>query len=152
MLQPLSPPPIPLVAEARIAGELSRVEAELPLQADVVAPAEAACEEALASARAGAAGIRADGDAQTEALQALMDSLLAAGPEARSVYLMPRLQPLLALMRQAVPPLAVEELRLIGDGDAGGSSLPALLARLQAATDLDLGGWLRSEDRPAQTG
>jgi hypothetical protein len=65
---------------------------------------------------------------------------------------MPRLQPLLALLRQAVPPLAVEELRLIGDGDAGGNSLPALLARLQAATDLDLGRWLRSEDRPAQTG
>jgi flotillin len=90
------------------------------LQADVVAPAEAAYQEALAAARAGAAGIRADGDAQTEALRALMDSLLAAGPEARSVYRMPRLQP--------------------------------LLARLQAATDVDLGRWLRPMDPPAGTG
>ena len=147
-------------AEALIAGELSRVEAELPLQearvesvglqlqADVVAPAEAAYEEALAEARAGAAGIRADGEAQSKALRALMESLLAAGPEARSVYLMPRLQPLLALLRQAVPPLAVEELRLIGDGDGGSASLPVLLARLQAATDLDLGRWLRSAAQP----
>jgi flotillin len=143
-------------AEAQTAGELSRVEAELPLQrariesvalqlqADVVAPAEAAYQEALATARADAAGIRADGDAQTEALRAIMDSLLAAGPEARSVYLMPRLQPLLALLRQAVPPLHVEELRLIGEGEAGESSLPVLLARLQAATDLDLGRWLKA--------
>lgn len=151
-------------AEAQIAGELSRVEAELPLQqarltsvarqlqADVVAPAEAAYQEALAAARAGAAGIRADGDAQTEALRALMDSLLAAGPEARSVYLMPRLQPLLALLREAVPPLQVQELRLIGEQDAGAASLPALLARLQAATDVDLGRWLRPMDPPAGTG
>ena len=147
-------------AEAQIAGALSRVEAELPLQqarvasvalqlqADVVTPAKAAYEEALAAARAGAAGIRADGEAQAEALRALMESLVAAGPEARSVYLMPRLQPLLALLRQAVPPLAVEELRLIGDGDGGSSSLPVLLARLQAATDLDLGRWLRGAAQP----
>jgi flotillin len=151
-------------AEAQIAGELSRVEAELPLQqarltsvarqlqADVVAPAEAAYQEALAQARAGAAGIRADGDAQTEALRALMDSLLAAGPEARSVYLMPRLQPLLALLREAVPPLQVQELRLIGEQAAGPASLPALLARLQAATDVDLGRWIRPKDPPAGTG
>jgi hypothetical protein len=60
------------------------------------------------------------------------------------VYLMPRLQPLLALLRQAVPPLQVEELRLIGDDEPTAASLPALLARLQAATDLDLGRWLRA--------
>ena len=150
--------------EAQIAGALSRVEAELPLQqarvasvalqlqADVVTPAKAAYEEALAAARAGAAGIRADGEAQAEALRALMESLVAAGPEARSVYLMPRLQPLLALLRQAVPPLAVEELRLIGDGDGGSSSLPVLLARLQAATDLDLGRWLRGAAQPQGDG
>ena len=147
-------------AEAETAGELSRVEAELPmqqariqsvalqLQADVVAPAEAAYQEALATARADAAGIRADGDAQTEALRALMDSLLAAGPEARTVYLMPRLQPLLSLLRQAVPTLQVEELRLIGEGETGATSLPVLLARLQAATDLDLGRWLRAAPPP----
>jgi uncharacterized membrane protein YqiK len=113
-----------------------------------VAPAEAAYQEALATARADAAGIRADGDAQAEALRALMDSLLAAGPEARTVYLMPRLQPLLALLRQAVPPLQVEELRLIGESETGATSLPVLLARLQAATDLDLGRWLKAAPPP----
>jgi len=147
-------------AEARTAGERSRTEAELPLQqariesialqlqADVVAPAEAACQEAMAIARAGAAGIRAEGNAQTEALRALIDSLLAAGPDARTVYLMQRLQPLLALLRQAVPTLQVEELRLIGEGEGSEISLPTLLARLQAATDLDLGRWLRAADPP----
>jgi flotillin len=145
-------------AEAETAGERSRVEAELPLQeariesvayqlqADVVAPAEAACQQALAAARASAAGIRADGDAQAEALRVLMESLLAAGPEGRTIYLMQRLQPLLALLRQAVPPIAVEELRLVGESRGGQDGLPALLARLQAATDLDLGRWLRPAD------
>ena len=148
-------------AEAETAGERSRVEAELPLQAariesvalqlqaDVVAPAEAAYQQALATARASAAGIRADGDAQAEALRVLMDSLLAAGPEGRTVYLMQRLQPLLALLRQSVPPIAVEELRLVGESRGGQDGLPALLARLQAATDLDLGRWLRPADADA---
>ena len=127
----------------------ARIESiALQLQADVVAPAEAACQEAMAIARAGAAGIRAEGDAQTEALRALIDSLLAAGPDARTVYLMQRLQPLLALLRQAVPTLQVEELRLIGEGEGSEISLPTLLARLQAATDLDLGRWLRAADPP----
>ena len=100
----------------------------------------------MAAARASAAGIRADGDAQAEALRVLMESLLAAGPEGRTIYLMQRLQPLLALLRQAVPPIAVEELRLVGESRGGQDGLPALLARLQAATDLDLGRWLRPAD------
>jgi hypothetical protein len=53
---------------------------------------------------------------------------------------------LLALLRQAVPPIAVEELRLVGESRGGQDGLPALLARLQAATDLDLGRWLRPAD------
>jgi flotillin len=152
-----------MVAEslAIIAGELSRAEAELPLQqariesrslqlqADLVAPAEAAYEQARAEARANAAGIRADGEAQAEALRALRESLLAAGPDARRVYLMHRLQPLLATLRQAVPSLEVEELRLVGDRSDSPATLPALLARVQAATDLDLGRWLRSVHPPA---
>ena len=54
----------------------------------------------------------------------------------------------LALLRQAVPTLQVEELRLIGEGEGSEISLPTLLARLQAATDLDLGRWLRAADPP----
>jgi flotillin len=146
-------------AEAHIAGDLARTQAELPLQearmesvalqlkADVVAPAEAAYQEALALARSGATQIRADGDAQSEALEALITSLLAAGPEARSVYLMQRLQPLLALLRQAVPTIEVEELRLIGEQGNGALSLPTLLATLRAASDVDLGQWLRPADK-----
>jgi hypothetical protein len=45
-----------------------------------------------------------------------------------------------------VPPIAVEELRLVGESRGGQDGLPALLARLQAATDLDLGRWLRPAD------
>jgi hypothetical protein len=62
---------------------------------------------------------------------------------------MHRLQPLLATLRQAVPSLEVEELRLVGDRSDSPATLPALLGRVQAATDLDLGRWLRSVHPPA---
>jgi flotillin len=146
-------------AEAETAGERSRVEAELPLQvariaavtaqlqADVVAPAQAEYEASLAAARTGAARLRADGDAQAEALRVLMDSLLAAGPDGRQVFLMQRLQPLLALLRQAVPTLDVEQVRLISESGES-PNLAGLLAQVQAATNLDLGRWLRPADPP----
>jgi hypothetical protein len=55
--------------------------------------------------------------------------------------------PCTQMQRQAaVPPIAVEELRLVGESRGGQDGLPALLARLQAATDLDLGRWLRPAD------
>lgn len=93
-------------AEADIAAELARAEAELPmqeqrikqvvhqLQADVVAPAEAACQQAYAAARSAAASILENGAAQAEGLQCLAKSLQQAGPDARRLYLMQRLQPL----------------------------------------------------------
>lgn len=142
-------------AEADIAAELARAEAELPmqeqrikqvvhqLQADVVAPAEAACQQAYAAARSAAAGILENGAAQAEGLQCLAQSLQQAGPDARRLYLMQRLQPLMGSLRAAVPPIEVEQLRLIGDHASGSASLASVLAQVQAATGFDPARWLR---------
>ena len=142
-------------AEADIAAELARAEAELPmqeqrirqvvhqLQADVVAPAEAECLKAYAAARSAAASILENGAAQAEGLQCLAQSLQQAGPDARRLYLMQRLQPLMGSLRAAVPPIEVEQLRLIGDHDSGSASLASVLAQVQAATGFDPARWLR---------
>ena len=141
-------------AEAQIAGERARVEAELPmqaeriamvanqLQADVVAPAEAECSRDIAIAKGDAASILEEGAARAEGLNALVASWRQAGPDARAVYLTQRLQTLLPLLRSAVPPLKVKELRLIGEGTNAAPSLPTLLAQVQAATGFDAARWL----------
>jgi flotillin len=149
-------------AEADIAAELARAEAELPmqeqrikqvvhqLQADVVAPAEAACQQAYAAARSAAASILENGAAQAEGLQCLAQSLQQAGPDARRLYLMQRLQPLMGSLRAAVPPIEVEQLRLIGDHASGSASLASVLAQVQAATGFDPTRWLRPGEASGQ--
>jgi flotillin len=141
-------------AQAEIAGELARVEAELPLQAeriamvshqlqaDVVAPAKAECASAIAAAKGEVATILEQGAAQADGLQHLVTSWQQAGPDSRTIYLTQRLQPLLAQLRGAVPPLKVEELRLIGDDPGQAPSLATVLAQVKAATGFDPARWL----------
>ena len=120
------------------------------LQADVVAPAEAECARAIAAAKGEAASILEEGAARAEGLGHLVASWQQAGPHARDLYLTQRLQPLLALLRSAVPPIAVKELRLIGEDAGKTPSLPNLLAQVQAATGFDAARWLG--ERPAERG
>lgn len=147
-------------AEAQIAGQRARVEAELPmqaeriqmvanqLQADVVAPAEADCARDVAAAKGEAAAILEEGAARAEGLSHLVTSWQQAGPSARSLYLTQRLQPLLAQLRSAVPPIEVKELRLIGEESGKTASLPTLLAQVQAATGFDAARWLGERGTP----
>jgi flotillin len=151
-------------AEAEIAGERARVEAELPmqaervqmvanqLQADVVAPAEADCARAVATAKGEAAAILEEGAARAEGLGHLVASWQQAGPHARDVYLTQRLQPLLALLRGSVPPITVKDLRLIGEEAGKTPSLPSLLAQVQAATGFDAARWLGERPTAGATG
>jgi hypothetical protein len=57
---------------------------------------------------------------------------------------MQRLQPLMGSLRAAVPPIEVEQLRLIGDHASGSASLASMLAQVQAATGFDPTRWLRT--------
>ena len=141
-------------ALAEVAGDLARVEAELPLQAeriqlashqlqaDVVASAEADCQGAMAAAKGEAALILEQGRAQADGLQHLVASWQQAGPDARSLYLTQRMQPLLAQLRGAVPPLKVEEVRLIGEEAGQPPSLATVLAQVKAATGWDPASFL----------
>jgi flotillin len=112
-------------AEADIASEIARAQAEVPvqrerikqvtqqLQADVVVPAEAACKRAMAEAQGAAASILEVGKAQAASTEALLGAWKAAGPDARQIFLLQKLEPVLKTLAATVPDLDLQEVTII---------------------------------------
>jgi len=137
--------------EASVGAELARAEAELPvqkerikqvteqLQADVVAPAESECQTMMAAAKGEAATIIEEGRSQAEGLRDLVESLKQSGDDAKRLFLLQKLEPLLTMLSDTVQPVEVEEVSLVGE-KSGGSTLTiaTLLKQLQQSTGLKL--------------
>ena len=137
--------------EASVGAELARAEAELPvqkerikqvteqLQADVVAPAESECQTMMAAAKGEAATIIEQGRSQAEGLRDLVESLKQSGDDAKRLFLLQKLEPLLTMLSETVQPVEVEEVSLVGE-KSGGSTLTfaTLLKQLQQTTGLEL--------------
>ena len=113
--------------EAKVGAELARAEAEIPvqqerikqvteqLQADVIAPAESECKTMMAAAKGQAATIVEQGRSQAEGLQELVESLKQSGDDAKRLFLLQKLEPLLTMLSDTVQPIEVEEVNLIGE-------------------------------------
>jgi flotillin len=142
-----------LVAEvqAEVGAELARAEAELPVQqerikqvtqqleADVIAPAESECETMMADAKGEAATIIEQGRSQAEGLQELVESLKRSGDDAKRLFLLQKLKPLLTMLSETVQPIEVEEVTLIGEREGQVNlSLATLLRQLQNSTGIRL--------------
>ncbi len=138
-------------AESEIAAEVARTQAELAvqrerrkqveqqLQADVVAPAEADCERAKADAKGQAASIIEDGKAQAEGLRRLAESWIAAGDNAREIFLFQKLEPLLSSMVSTVPEIDVQKVTVIDPANGGNATkLAAFMEQLRETTGIDL--------------
>ena len=137
--------------EASVGAELARAEAELPvqterikqvteqLQADIVAPAESECQTMMAEAKGEAATIIEQGRSQAEGLRDLVESLKRSGDDAKRLFLLQKLAPLLTMLSDTVQPVEVEEVSLVGE-KSGGSTLTfaTLLKQLQQTTGLEL--------------
>ena len=137
--------------EASVGAELARAEAELPvqkerikqvteqLQADVVAPAESECQTMMAEAKGEAATIIEQGRSQAEGLRDLVESLKRSGDDAKRLFLLQKLEPLLTMLSDTVQPVEVEEVSLVGE-KSGGSTLTfaTLLKQLQQTPGLEL--------------
>ena len=137
--------------EASVGAELARAEAELPvqterikqvteqLQADIVAPAESECQTMMAEAKGEAATIIEQGRSQAEGLRDLVESLKQSGDDAKRLFLLQKLEPLLTMLSDTVQPVEVEEVSLVGE-KSGGSTLTiaTLLKQLQQSTGLKL--------------
>ena len=137
--------------EASVGAELARAEAELPvqterikqvteqLQADIVAPAESECQTMMAEAKGEAATIIEQGRSQADGLRDLVESLKRSGDDAKRLFLLQKLEPLLTMLSDTVQPVEVEEVSLVGE-KSGGSTLTiaTLLKQLQQSTGLKL--------------
>ncbi|MEM8832807.1 MAG: SPFH domain-containing protein [Cyanobacteria bacterium P01_G01_bin.19] len=127
-------------AEAELAVQQERIEqVKQQLQADVVAPAEAQCKQAIAKAKGDAASIIEDGKAQAEGTQRLAESWKAAGKDAKDIFLFQKLEPLMKMMAAGVPEVEVESLTVI-DGKDGSKAtqMAAFIEQLQQTTGIDL--------------
>jgi flotillin len=138
-------------SEAEIASELARIQAEVPvqqerilqvtqqLQADVIAPAEAASKQAIAQAQGNAARIIEDGKARAEGTSRLAESWKAAGTHARDIFLLQRLEPLLKTLTNAVPNITVNNVTVV-DANSNNSATKtvAFMEQLRQTTGLNL--------------
>ena len=137
--------------EAKVGAELARAEAEIPvqqerikqvteqLQADVIAPAESECKTMMAAAKGQAATIVEQGRSQAEGLRELVESLKHSGDDAKRLFLLQKLEPLLTMLSDTVQPIEVEEVNLIGEREGQSNlSLATLLKQFQETTGLRL--------------
>ena len=142
-----------VVAEAlaEIASELARFQAEVPVQkerikqvtqklkADVVAPAEAECQRAIAQAQGDASQILEDGKARAEGTLRLAQSWQAAGANARDIFLLQRLETLLKTITNAVPDVTVQNVTVIdANGGTTATKLAAFIEQFRQTTGIDL--------------
>ena len=127
--------------EAEVLVETERIkQTQQQLQADVVAPAEAACKRAIAQAKGEAASIIEDGKSQVEGIKSLAESWQAAGDSAREIFLFQKLDVLLNTLATAVPDVDVQNVTIIDahDGSSTASKMAAFLEQLRQTTGMDL--------------
>ncbi len=138
-------------SESEIASEVARTQAEVAvqqerikqveqqLQADIVAPAEANCKQAIAQAKGDAAKIIEDGKAQAEGTQKLAESWQAAGSNAREIFLYQKLEVLLKTLVSTVPEVQVDNVTVISASNSSSATKTAkFLEELRQTTGINL--------------
>jgi flotillin len=131
-------------AEAKVAGEKARVVAEQALEterveletrrleADVVAPARADLEAKELAAKADAAKIIEEGNAQVEVFRRLVDQYQAAGADAQRIFVLRMLPDLVDSLVSTVGAVAIDKVSIIDSGGEG-SGIPSFMGQLPAA-------------------
>jgi flotillin len=131
-------------AEAKVAGEKAKVVAEQALEAErvqletkrleayVVAPARADLEAKELSAKADAAKIVEEGNAQIEVFRRLVEQYQAAGPDAQRVFVLRMLPDLMDKIVSTVAAVDIEKVTIIDSGGQG-TGIPGLMGQLPAA-------------------
>jgi flotillin len=141
-------------AQAEVAAQVARAGGELELQrqrleqtrrrlnADVIQPALAMQRAAEERAKGDAASIVENGRAVSSALRDITTRWRAAGPAARDVFLMQKLEILLAQLVSTIQDVKVSKMTVIGgaNGSAGSfaGKLVSGLEQVRAATGVDL--------------
>jgi len=130
-------------AEAELKVQQARIEQmRLQLEADVVAPARAEMEVKQAEARGRASKIVQDGAATAAVLTQMIGTWRAAGANARDVFLMQKLQPVMASLMETIQDVKVDRVAFLpAEGTTAMSvSKPVQMVEgLRAALGVDVG-------------
>jgi len=128
-------------AEAKVAGEKARVVAEQTLEAervkletrrleaDVVAPARADLEAKQLEAKAGAAKVIEEGNAQVEVFRRLVEQYHAAGEDAQQIFVLRMLPEIIDSVVSTVSSVDIEKVSIIDSGGQG-SGVPGFMQQL----------------------
>ncbi|MBW4611796.1 MAG: flotillin family protein [Desmonostoc vinosum HA7617-LM4] len=126
--------------QAEVAVQTERIkQVENQLQADVVAPAEAECQKAIAKAKGDASRIVEEGKAQAAGTLRLAESWQNAGTSAREIFIFQKLEPLLKMLAAGVPEVQVQNLTVIDATD--GNNVPKIASfveQLRQTTGIDV--------------
>ena len=159
-------------AEAKVAGEKAKVIAEQALETErvqletrrleayVIAPARADLEAKELAAKADAAKIIEEGNAQIEVFRRLVEQYKAAGADAQRVFVLRMLPDIIDRIVSTVAAVDIDKVSIIDSGGLGTGipgfmgQLPAavigLVEQLENATGVDLLKALRPDGTPAQ--
>ncbi|MCP3698357.1 MAG: flotillin family protein, partial [Aliivibrio sp.] len=100
---------------------------------------ESECQTMMAEAKGEAATIIEQGRSQAEGLRDLVESLKRSGDDAKRLYLLQKLEPLLTMLSDTVQSIEVEEVNLIGERQGQTNlSIATLLKQLQVSTGFRL--------------
>lgn len=131
-------------ATAALEAEQARVEqVRLQLEADVIEPARAAMEAGIAEARGRASRILEEGRATVQVLEEMIRVWKQAGPNARDIFLMQKLQAVLDSLVSTIGDVKVDRLTMLPKGDdaQGGDTARRavrLVEELRGAIGVDL--------------
>ena len=155
-----------LIAEARgqVAAQVAQARAQLgawdarieqirrKLEADVVAPADAAKQQREAEAKGAAAGLLAHGRAAADALKSLAEAHQASGGAARESLLLQKLLPIFEQLTSTMREVKVQRLTVLGRSQGPDATLGQLAVatneRVRASTGIDLLSSVRSALEP----
>lgn len=125
---------VALVAQAKAEVEVQKARIEQvrrKLEADVVAPAKAQCEASEQAARASVANIVEEGAARADALRTLAESWKSAGDQARQLFVLQKLEPIIEQITATIGATPIEKMTVIDPRTSGGSGAsPARLLAL----------------------
>lgn len=130
-------------AKAEVAVQTARIDQITgKLEAEVIRPAKAACEAAEANARAAVAPIVEDGKARAEALKTLSTSWRAAGDNAKDIFLLQKIEPIIRQITATISDTPIEKITLIdsrgGDASLNPGKLLALSEQVKQVFGIDV--------------
>ena len=126
-----------MVAKARAELEVQKARIEQvrrQLEADVVAPAKAECESMEQQAKATVAPIIEDGKARAEALRQLSKSWTEAGDQARDIFVLQKIEPIIQQLTATISDTKIEKVTVI-DSQSSGSGTGLDPRRLMALNE-----------------